>query len=252
MNREPSDETPFSETIVFVDESGDHGIEKVDPSYPLFVLLFVVFKKSAYINRFVPAIGNLKFRLFGHDGVILHEREIRKDEGPFAVLGNRERKERFLTELTSIIERTPFDVIATVCDKRKLAPGTTAVDLYHEALRNGLERLYPYLSSFGDHEKRTHIVCEARGGVEDEALELAFRRTCEGANAHGHGLPFELVVASKKSNSVGMQLADLIARPVGLHVLRPAQANRAFDMIEPRLLKDPLLGTPGWGLVLTP
>jgi hypothetical protein len=32
---------PFSEWIVYVDESGDHGIASIDPSYPIFVLVFV-------------------------------------------------------------------------------------------------------------------------------------------------------------------------------------------------------------------
>lgn len=42
-------------------------------------------------------------------------------------------------------------------------------------------------------------------------------------------LPFEIVFADKKSNSVGLQFADLIARPVGLHLLKPEQENRAFN-----------------------
>jgi len=41
------------------------------------------FQKNAYINRLVPALHGFKFRHFGHDGIILHEREIRKDEGLF-------------------------------------------------------------------------------------------------------------------------------------------------------------------------
>jgi len=36
----------FSDYIVYVDESGDHGLENVDPNYPLFVLAFCIFKKG--------------------------------------------------------------------------------------------------------------------------------------------------------------------------------------------------------------
>ncbi len=35
----------FSNFIVYVDESGDHGMQTVDPNYPLFVLAFCVFYK---------------------------------------------------------------------------------------------------------------------------------------------------------------------------------------------------------------
>lgn len=33
-------ERGFSEFVVYVDESGDHGMVKIDPNYPVFVLAF--------------------------------------------------------------------------------------------------------------------------------------------------------------------------------------------------------------------
>jgi hypothetical protein len=44
-----------------------------------------------------------------------------------------------------------------------------------------------------------------------------------------------IVVADKKTNSEGLQLADLVARPVGLRVLRPNQPNRAWDVLQTKL-----------------
>ena len=240
-------DTDFSDTIVYVDESGDHGTATIDASYPIFVLLFVIFKKSSYINRFVPAIGNLKFRLFGHDGVIFHEREMRKDMGPFAILRHPERKAQFFEEVTGIIERTPFEVIAHVHDKRRLSPGVDIGHLYHEALRFGLERLYEHVRGTQQVGATTHVVCEARGGNEDRELELAFRQACDGENEHRAALPFKLVVTDKRANSAGLQLADLMARPVGLHVLRPAQPNRAFEIISTKIMRDPVTDGLGWG-----
>ncbi len=70
----------FSEYIVYVDESGDHGVTSVDTNYPLFVLACCVFKKNAYINRLVPAFQSFKFDYFGHDGVVFPEP--RKTNGP--------------------------------------------------------------------------------------------------------------------------------------------------------------------------
>ncbi|HFD87807.1 MAG TPA: DUF3800 domain-containing protein, partial [Gammaproteobacteria bacterium] len=32
-----------SEYIVFVDESGDHGLRSIDEAYPIFVLAFCIF-----------------------------------------------------------------------------------------------------------------------------------------------------------------------------------------------------------------
>jgi hypothetical protein len=72
------------------------------------------------------------------------------------------------------------------------------------------------------------VVVECRGKKEDSELELEFRRICDGANRMGKPLPFDIIFADKKTNSAGLQLADLVARPIGLSILRPNQSNRAF------------------------
>ena len=65
---------PFSDYIVYVDESGDHGLESIDHNYSVFVLAFCVFTKEAYVESVAPAIQRFKFRHFGHDMAILHEK----------------------------------------------------------------------------------------------------------------------------------------------------------------------------------
>lgn len=42
----------FSDYIVFVDESGDHGLVSIDPEYPIFVLGFCIFNKSHRLQIF--------------------------------------------------------------------------------------------------------------------------------------------------------------------------------------------------------
>ncbi|WP_418024829.1 DUF3800 domain-containing protein [Paracoccus sp. TD-10] len=46
---------------------------------------------------------------------------------------------------------------------------------------------------------------------------------------------FQPIFSKKSENSVGLQLADLTARPIAINVLRPQQANRAFDIIAPKI-----------------
>ena len=64
---------PYSDYVVFVDESGDHGLVSIDSDYPVFVLDFCVFRKEDYIQRVVPKVEAFKFEHFGHDLVVLHE-----------------------------------------------------------------------------------------------------------------------------------------------------------------------------------
>lgn len=241
----------YGDYIVYIDESGDHGMNRIDPGYPIFVLACCIFKKNAYINRLVPALHGFKFRHFGHDGIILHEREIRKDEGAFSILRSPERKERFIEELTEIIAGVPFTVITAIIDKHRLRDRYGDVQHpYHLSLKFCLERLYYFLKAEGQLGRPTHLTCEARGGEEDRALELEFRRICDGDNYLGLRLPFELVIAEKKVNCAGLQMADLIARPIGMSILRPNQPNRAFAVIKDKLYHG--ANGQAWGLKLFP
>ena len=76
-------EEEFSQYIVFVDESGDHGLTTIDPHYPIFVLVFCILKNADYMDILSPRLQNLKMRHFGHDAVILHEHALRKGTDDF-------------------------------------------------------------------------------------------------------------------------------------------------------------------------
>lgn len=229
----------FSDYLVFVDESGDHGLETIDMGYPVFVLAFCIFRKVDYTGVLVPALQNFKFKHFGHDQVILHEIDIRRDRGDFSFLKTREKKDTFLQELSNIVNEMPFTLVATVIKKEPYKQRYHNPDNpYHVALGYGLERVFYYLRSNGGHEGKTHVIVEKRGKKEDAELELEFRRVCDGANYESVQLPFDIVFADKKSNSAGLQLADLIARPVGIKIFRPEQANRAYEIIETKFYRN--------------
>jgi hypothetical protein len=109
----------YSNFVAYVDESGDHGMQTVDASYPLFVLAFCVLYKRHYSEKVVPALHKFKFNHFGHDHVVLHEHEIRKEKGSFK-FQNEQHKLDFLGQLTSIIEASNFILISCVIDKTRL------------------------------------------------------------------------------------------------------------------------------------
>ena len=242
----------YSDYIVYVDESGDHSLESIDPEYPVFVLSFCIFHKEGYACQVTPAIRQLKFSTFGHDMVVLHESDSRRKKGAFSRL-SKEPREAFLNQLTDIIGAADFQLVAVVIDKRKLKERyTSPVHPYHLALGFGLERIYRLLKDAGQDDAQTFVVCEARGAKEDAELELEFRRIRDGANYFHHSLPFELIVADKKTNSEGLQLADLTARPIGLCVLRPEQENRAATVLERKYYRDKNGNKMGTGLKVFP
>ena len=115
-----------------------------------------------------------------------------------------------------------------------------------------IERVSRCLQAQGQEELTTHFIFESRGPREDDQLELEFRRVCDGSNFRKKRFPFEILFASKQSNSCGLQIADLIARPVGRHVLKPDQANRAFEVIKEKLDRGPNGNVHGYGLKVFP
>lgn len=248
---------PYSNFIVYVDESGDHGMQTVDVNYPVFVLAFCVFYKGHYSEKVVPALQKFKFNNFGHDVVVLHEHEIRKEKGCFK-FNSKKHKHDFIDGLTSIIEASNFILISAVIDKRQLKDKYgVGNNPYHLALGFCLETLYEFMLEKNQDGTKTHIVVECRGNKEDKDLELEFRRVCDGANKLGKNLPFEIIFASKQTNSAGLQLADLVARPVGLSVLRRKQPNRAFDVLKKKFFcsggrEQVGDGFENWGLKVYP
>lgn len=243
----------FGDYIVYVDESGDHGLISIDSEYPVFVLIFCIFQKQEYIDKIIPALARFKMKYWGHDEIVLHEHEIRKPKDEFAILFEKATREAFISELTQLIDSTSFTIIVSVIDKNKLASQYIRPENPYEiSLGFGLERVYRYLADIGQSDRITPVIVERRGKKEDEELELCFRRICDGANYLNKKLPYELVMIDKKANSTGLQIADLTARPIGIKTLRPDQSNRAYDIIARKLRKSPQGGVKGWGLKIFP
>ena len=76
----------YSDYIIYADESGGPNLTPVDPNYPVFVLNSRVFRKDRYADSVLPAVSAFKFEHFGHDMVVLHERDTRHRNPPFALL----------------------------------------------------------------------------------------------------------------------------------------------------------------------
>jgi hypothetical protein len=229
----------FSEHVIYVDESGDHSLTSLDSNYPVFVLAFCLFRKDDYVRHVTPAIQDLKFRWWGHDTIVLHEREMYRKEPPFTFLGNPMIGGAFMSHLSRLIEEAPMTVIAAVIRKDRLVHRYgSPKNPYVLALLFCMERAREYLDDIAaDPFGKTHLVCEARGAREDRELAEEFRQiSTEGGILRRTPIRgFDIVFSHKRSNSPGLQLADLIARPIGLHVQNPEQLNRAFVVIAPKI-----------------
>lgn len=243
----------FSDYIVYVDESGDHSLTSINQQHPEFVLAFCVIHKATYIDSIVLAFQRLKFDFWGHDGVVLHSHEIRKEHGDFHILRAADARAAFLDHLSGAIAAADFTIIAAVIDKkRQVQKYSEPADPYEIALVFCMERLQHCLKDRGQADRLTHVQVECRGRAEDAKLELEFRRICDGKNAVGKMPNLDIRFMDKKHNSTGLQLADLVAHPIGRHAINRAQPNRAHDILEPKFWCGPAGQVDGFGLKIFP
>lgn len=222
--------------IAFADESGDTVSRKIDPEFPLFVLALCLFDVDYYIHEVCPQLQTIKFRYFGHDGVIFHERDIRKQRGPFSMLRAQSLRDRFHSDLNVLIDSLRFRIFAVVIDKRAYCSSSLAtLDMYSIAMEVSLGQLDRYMNSATARQNRTAVMFESRGKNEDHALERAFTTSTSATPHSDAGRGFSFLCIAKRSNSLGLQLSDLVARPLGVAVLRPDQPNRAMDILDRKI-----------------
>ena len=239
---------PFGEYVVYVDESGDHALDRMDSQYPVFVLAFCIFEKASYARFVCPALQELKFKYFGQDTVILHERDIRKATGHFSILQRADLRRAFMENVNQLIVDLPMTLVAVVIRKDALKYRYSIPDNpYNIALEYGMERVCRYLDTRGQRGKRTHFIFECRGAKEDQELELTFLRVAA-MNSECRHQELMIIMCPKSGNAAGMQVADLMARPIGRYVMAPEQPNRAYDLIKPKFRKGGL----GYGLKIFP
>ena len=230
----------FGDYLIFVDESGDHNLgASINSTFPVFILMFLVIKKSEYVHSVVPAFQSLKLKYWGHDQVVFHERDIRRKVGAFKIFEKSPNvEESFLQEIEVLLSKLNYALFPVVIDKLKHQERYISPEHpYHLALEFGMERIHRFLINHQQINKTITTIFESRGKVEDKELKLAFLELSKkkGRYADFQSLDYQCLFADKKSNSTGLQMADLMARPYGLSYLRPEQNNKAVETFKTKI-----------------
>lgn len=240
--------------VVYIDENGDHSLEVVDQHFPLFVLTMMIADVSIYNENIVPAFCKFKFDYFGHEGVILHSRDIRKAQREFSFLNDPAKREPFYARLYEVMEGLDYRVIAIVIRKQrhKERYGRSARNPYDLAFTFALERLLPLLEGLAQIE--VQLIAEARGKREDAELKLAVLDVVNNGTYYNPAsrfrkVHFNLSFRSKSMNIIGTQVADLAGYPIARYALNPRYEGPLFKIIRKKFYKG-----PGWvhGLKIFP
>ena len=252
--RRPSSEMAYSDFIIFADESGNPNMRADYSKYPIFVFSCCVFHRRHYRTAVEPDVIRLKTSYFGNPHVILHSRKVRHSEPPFNFAGDKQKRANFMAGLSSLIADAQFTVIANIVDLNKfkqMYPNTMTVDGI--AFRSCVGRIYHFLQGYEQHELNTRLVIEARGKYEDARLIQAYQAMRSASFTSRQAVPdLEITFDAKRNNTAGVQLADLAAYPISQHHLNPRQSNRAWNIINPKLFRNPQGAVAGWGLEVLP
>ncbi len=246
--------------VMFLDESGDHSLSKIDPQYAVFVLCGVIMQEEHHTDVAVPALAKFKKTLFGRDDLGLHTLEFTRNQTGFEMMKNDDFRVKFFGGLESLLNSLEFKIVACVIKKVEHLNryGLSAVDPYMLSLSVLVERFVFECGSAGGS-----IVAEGRGQNLDNALELAFldlkiRGTEYIPASKVKKRIHSFTIRDKKENLAGLQLADIAATPIGRHVVgKKTYASYSsegdfFSTVERRFRKDWKGSYQGMGLVVLP
>ncbi len=239
---------------LFIDESGDHGLVHLDPTFPVFLLCGLITSEENYFH-INSKINELKQKFWNGKTVILHSRDIRKCEKEFQILFDLEIKKTFYENINDIISTSLYRIISSAIDKEKYIRhyGRLSNDVYELALSFIIERAIFSLDEIKE-EKQLEIIIEKRGKKEDKTLDEHFQRLVSRGTTYIsperlRAVGLKISFRDKKDNINGLQLADLLAYPIARHVIDPKRANPSFDILENKIYRK---GTKRFGLKIFP
>jgi len=227
--------------IIFLDESGDHSLDKIDKSYPMFVLAGCIFDFDYYYKTVDPKVNELKIKHFGRDNIILRSYNIRKQKGDFVCLVDKRMRENFYNDLDTLVKSLNFKIIAAAINKTNLKNQYNEPDNpYNLCFQFILERSVMFLGRSGD---KLMFKIESRETHNDRKLAEVYERfrTKDHFKPDGQVLFkkdeiqskfLDLSFNQKIQNIVGHQIADLVAYPIGVSILDKKRENKAFEIIK--------------------
>ncbi len=171
-------EQNMAEYIVFIDESGDDNIARVDPNYPIFVLGAVIMEKTYHNTEAIQKVARFKSD-FMTPGQILHTVDILRNQKGYEFLKDSNTRQLFYSGLNALIADLEFTLITAILDIPKAIAkwGLQQRTPYVYLIQLLLERIYLCLRSQGTAK----VFAESRQPHLDALIHAEFQRVCSGA-----------------------------------------------------------------------
>ncbi|MGH7966399.1 MAG: DUF3800 domain-containing protein [Candidatus Binatia bacterium] len=254
---------PRPEYILFLDESGAHALKPKDDRFPVFCLCGVIVEAKRYA-AFDRGWKDWKARWLGSRSARIHEPIVRKRAGWFYDADPAKTEAR-ITALNARLRSLPFSCIAATIDKIRF------IEMYPEGKVDDFLPTSAYLMCVDFiMERFTHFLChvgngaqgtvraESRGLKEDAEvhheyirLHLEGTQFCSESQFRGYLRP-SIQFERKDGNSSGLQVADLMARPIADKVLNPNASPERWDIVASKLYDGTQGRRSSYGLKIFP
>ena len=243
--------------VLFLDESGDHNLKVIDPSYPIFVLGGVIVDKDYADGSLTEAFDDFKRRMFGRTDIVLHTADIARNRNGFEELQNAEFRARFYRELNSLMQKLSYFVVACAIYKHQYFAryGADAIDPYRLGLRVMVELLCDAVTIDIEADGAI-IIAEMRGEFLDKDVQATWEILKTRGSLYASADVIRetiqrLELRDKKENIPGLQLADLVVTPIGRHLLGKTDKDD-WEIVERKLQRSPDGFLENYGLVTFP
>lgn len=248
---------------LFLDECGNHNLNPGGDQFPVFCLCGVIVAAEDYAT-FDAKWKGWKEHYLGDAGILVHEPKVRS-RSQFFYRKDPTAQDALLSSLEQILGELEFTCIAAVIDKRRFA------DLYEEGKVDDFlpssaylmcvdfvfERFVHFLHAVG-HDGRGLAQAESRGPREDAEVHAEFLRLhlqgtqWQPEGQFRHALRPYMEFRRKSRNVSGLEIADLVARPIAEKVLDPTKNPVRWNVIEPKLYDGGKGRKASYGLKIFP
>lgn len=208
---------------LYLDETGVEAIKRLHSDRFRYLSLSGVVMKLEHARDYLaPSFDKIKADIFDQDPdarICFHRTDIMQCKGPFEPLKKQESRDTFDDRILRVMSDCEYRLITVLVDKAWMVEQEHYQNThpYHYLMEILVEKyalLLNRMNSTGD------IMPEARGKRQDKELQAQFKRCRDKGTRYAsvdlisRKIPFsKLKFRTKKDNSAGLQLCDLLAHP---------------------------------------
>lgn len=257
-----SEKMSLGDYIIFVDESGDDGLTKIDEKYPYYSITFCILEKSIY-SDYCKSIKKLKMKFFNSDVIVLHETDlIKKLRSGDRYSYNNTRTQQllkliptddfndFIQQLNELISETEFTIFSIVIDKKSVQKhikkeGKSKGLLHKIAVTKGIECVEEHLCELNQADKLTCIIFEE--SENNKSIKNIFADIIMSRMEY---INLQYEICHKQSNLDGLQLADLTAQVGIKFIMNQSTTDRAVKASIQKMPKSKNGDVIGKGIIV--